>query len=127
MGRRSLFVPVLLAIASGVALIAQAVPPTLRVPPGPAVAMTRVDPGSPISATVRITSTGAGSRVEMECSYSPTAKPYTFRLVAYGPDEQTEQLGSWLAQPGSSSCCRPPHTSPRAACRGWSSSAPTTG
>jgi hypothetical protein len=69
-------------------------------PPGPAVAMTRVDPGSPISATVRITSTGAGSRVEMECAYSPTAKPYTFRLVAYGPDEETEQLGSWLAQPG---------------------------
>ncbi|MEU4622440.1 zf-HC2 domain-containing protein [Actinoplanes sp. NPDC023801] len=69
-------------------------------PPGPAVAMTRVDPGSPISATIRITSTGAGSRVEMECAYSPTAKPYTFRLVAYGPDEQTEQLGSWLAQPG---------------------------
>jgi hypothetical protein len=38
MGRRSPFVPVLLAIASGVALIAQAVPPTLRVPPAPAVA-----------------------------------------------------------------------------------------
>jgi hypothetical protein len=69
-------------------------------PPGPAVAMTRVDPGSPIAATIRITSTGAGSRVEMECTYSPTAKPYTFHLVAYGPDEQTEQLGSWLAQPG---------------------------
>lgn len=69
-------------------------------PPGPAIAMTPVDPTSPIAATVRITSTGAGSRVEMACSYSKSARPYTFRLIAYGPDEQTEQLGSWLAQPG---------------------------
>ncbi|MFC4063844.1 anti-sigma factor family protein [Actinoplanes subglobosus] len=69
-------------------------------PPGPSIAMTKVDPASSIAATVRITSTGAGSRVEMECSYSASARPYTFRLIAYGPDEQTEQLGSWLAQPG---------------------------
>ncbi|MEV0896555.1 zf-HC2 domain-containing protein [Actinoplanes sp. NPDC049802] len=69
-------------------------------PPGPAIAMTPVDDLTPITATVRITSTPSGSRVEMECSYSKTAKPYTFRLIAYGPDEQTEQLGSWLAQPG---------------------------
>ncbi|MBW6437719.1 zf-HC2 domain-containing protein [Actinoplanes hulinensis] len=69
-------------------------------PPGPAIAMTPVDDVTPITATVRITSTPSGSRVEMECSYSKTAKPYTFRLIAYGPDEQTEQLGSWLAQPG---------------------------
>ncbi|GAA4943991.1 anti-sigma factor family protein [Actinoplanes utahensis] len=69
-------------------------------PPGPAVAMTAVEDGSPIAATVRITSTEAGSRVEMHCEYSSTAKPYTFRLIAYGPDEKTEQLGSWLAQPG---------------------------
>jgi hypothetical protein len=69
-------------------------------PPGPAIAMTKVDPASPIEATVRITSSGAGSRVEMVCSYDRTARPYTFRLIAYGPDEQTEQLGSWLAQPG---------------------------
>ncbi|MDI6100613.1 zf-HC2 domain-containing protein [Actinoplanes sp. NEAU-A12] len=69
-------------------------------PPGPAIAMTPVDSTSPIAATIRITSTGAGSRVEMQCSYSKSARPYTFRLVAYGPDEQTEQLGSWLAQPG---------------------------
>jgi hypothetical protein len=67
---------------------------------GPSYAMTKVDPSSPIAATVRITSSGAGSRVEMECSYSASARPYTFRLIAYGPDEQTEQLGSWLAQPG---------------------------
>ena len=69
-------------------------------PPGPEIAMTKVDSTSPIAATIRITSTGAGSRVEMRCSYSTTARPWTFRLVAYGPDEQTEQLGSWLAQPG---------------------------
>ncbi|HWS38895.1 MAG TPA: zf-HC2 domain-containing protein [Actinoplanes sp.] len=69
-------------------------------PPGPAVAMTAVENGSPIAATVRITSTPGGSRVEMHCEYSSTGKPYTFRLIAYGPDEQSEQLGSWLAQPG---------------------------
>ncbi|SDT72567.1 anti-sigma factor [Actinoplanes derwentensis] len=69
-------------------------------PLGPAIAMTAVENGSPIAATVRITSTPGGSRVEMHCEYSSTGKPYTFRLIAYGPDEQREQLGSWLAQPG---------------------------
>ena len=70
-------------------------------PPGPAVAMTPVDDVSPITATVRLTSTAGGTNVEMVCSYSKTADmAYTFRLMAYGPDEQKEQLGSWLAQPG---------------------------
>ncbi|WP_430781040.1 anti-sigma factor family protein [Actinoplanes sp. G11-F43] len=69
-------------------------------PPGPAIAMTAVENGSPIAATIRVTSTAGGSQVEMRCEYSSTAKPYTFRLIAYGPDEQTEQIGSWLAQPG---------------------------
>ncbi|GAA1587034.1 anti-sigma factor family protein [Actinoplanes couchii] len=69
-------------------------------PLGPAIAMTAVENGSPIAATIRITSTPGGSRVEMHCQYSTTGKPYTFRLIAYGPDEQSEQLGSWLAQPG---------------------------
>jgi hypothetical protein len=70
-------------------------------PPGPAVAMTPVDEVSPITATVRLTSTAGGTKVEMNCSYSKAAdQAYTFRLIAYGPDEQKEQLGSWLAQPG---------------------------
>ncbi|MEU4559217.1 zf-HC2 domain-containing protein [Actinoplanes sp. NPDC023936] len=70
-------------------------------PPGPAVAMRAVDDVSPITATVRLTSTAGGTKVEMLCSYSRAAdRAYTFRLIAYGPDEQKEQLGSWLAQPG---------------------------
>ena len=27
-------------------------------------------------------------------------KPYTIRLMAYGPDDESEQLGSWTASPG---------------------------
>ncbi|MFC7529453.1 anti-sigma factor family protein [Actinoplanes sp. GCM10030250] len=70
-------------------------------PPGPALAMDPVEDVSPITATVRLTSTAGGTNVEMVCSYSKSAeKAYTFRLIAYGPDEQKEQLGSWLAQPG---------------------------
>ncbi|WP_229071807.1 zf-HC2 domain-containing protein [Actinoplanes sp. DH11] len=70
-------------------------------PSGPAVAMTPVDDVSAITATVRLTNTAGGTKVEMLCSYSETAdRAYTFRLIAYGPDEQKEQLGSWLAQPG---------------------------
>ncbi|WP_433828053.1 anti-sigma factor family protein [Actinoplanes sp. CA-015351] len=70
-------------------------------PPGPALAMTPVGGVSPITATVRLSNTPGGTRVEMQCSYSESAdQAYTFRLIAYGPDEQKEQLGSWLAQPG---------------------------
>ena len=89
-----------LAIGGGIAVWGFGQDDPVTPPPGPAVAMTAVEDGSPIAATIRITSTEAGSRVEMQCEYSSTAKPYTFQLIAYGPDEKTEQLGSWLAQPG---------------------------
>ncbi|WP_328464445.1 zf-HC2 domain-containing protein [Actinoplanes sp. NBC_00393] len=70
-------------------------------PPGPAIAMTPVEDVSPITATVRLVSTAGGTQVEMECSYSKAAdRPFTFRMIAYGPDEQQEQLGSWQAKPG---------------------------
>ncbi|MBG0565263.1 anti-sigma factor family protein [Actinoplanes aureus] len=70
-------------------------------PPGPAAAMSPVEDVSPITATVRLTSTAGGTQVEMVCSYSKAAdRPYTFRMIAYGPDEQEEQLGSWQAKPG---------------------------
>ena len=39
----------------------------------------------------------------MHCGYDATAgygKAYTFRLVARGPDDATEQIASWLAAPG---------------------------
>ena len=70
-------------------------------PPGPAVAMAPVDGVSPITANLRLTTTTGGTRVEMVCSYSKSAPgPWTFRLIAYGPDDQKEQLGSWQASPG---------------------------
>jgi anti-sigma-K factor RskA len=70
-------------------------------PPGPAIAMTAVDGESPIAATIRLTSKTGGTQVEMVCSYSPTAAGrYTFSLVAYGPDKEKEQLGSWTPAPG---------------------------
>jgi predicted anti-sigma-YlaC factor YlaD len=70
-------------------------------PAGPAIAMTAIRDGSPVSASVRLTSTSGGTKIDLVCSYSETAsRPYTFRLIAYGPDEQKEQLGSWQAVPG---------------------------
>ncbi|MCM4079356.1 anti-sigma factor family protein [Paractinoplanes hotanensis] len=70
-------------------------------PAGPAIAMTSMQKSSPVTASVRLTSTAGGTKVDLVCSYSSAAsRPYTFRLVAYGPDEQTEQLGSWQAAPG---------------------------
>jgi len=71
-------------------------------PLGPAVAMTAIEAGSPVAATLRLSSTTGGTKVEMVCSYSRDAtRSWTFRLVAYGrPDEGQEQLGSWDAAPG---------------------------
>lgn len=75
---------------------APAAPPT-----GPAVAMTAVQNSSPVTASVRLTSTSGGTKVDLTCSYSTSAtRPYTFRMIAYGPDEQKEQIGSWQAAPG---------------------------
>jgi anti-sigma-K factor RskA len=71
-------------------------------PPGPAVAMMPVAGASPLSATLRMTSKAGGTLVNLTCVYSKSAtKPYTFRLFAYGPDDEKEQIGSWQAAPGS--------------------------
>ena len=68
---------------------------------GPSIAMSAVDGASPVTATLRMTAKPGGTRVDLTCSYSKTAtKPYTFRLIAYGPDDQQEQIGSWQATPG---------------------------
>jgi hypothetical protein len=70
-------------------------------PPGPAVAMMPVAGASPLTATLRMTSKAGGTLVNLTCEYSKSAAtPYTFRLMAYGPDEEKEQIGSWQAQPG---------------------------
>jgi hypothetical protein len=71
-------------------------------PSGPAVAMTRVETDSPVSATLRLTSAAGGTKAELTCTYSASApKKTTFRLVAYGHGEEQEQVGSWDAEPGS--------------------------
>ncbi|MFI5894268.1 anti-sigma factor family protein [Actinoplanes sp. NPDC051513] len=71
------------------------------VPSGPAIAMTRVDASSPVSATVRLTSAAGGTKADLVCTYSSSAaEKSTFRLVAYGHDEDQEQIGSWDAEPG---------------------------
>jgi len=70
--------------------------------PGPAVAMTRVEAASPVSATLRLTSSVDGTKAELTCTYSESApKKTTFRLVAFGRGEEQEQVGSWDADPGS--------------------------
>jgi hypothetical protein len=70
-------------------------------PAGPAVAMTRVDGSSPVTATVQLTSTAGGTKVNLQCTYRGT-KEDAFRLIAYGRDNEQEQIGSWQATPGSS-------------------------
>jgi len=70
-------------------------------PAGPAVAMTSLVADSPVTATVRLTSTAGGTKIEVVCSYSKSAtRPDTFRVVAFGQDGQEEQVGSWQASPG---------------------------
>jgi predicted anti-sigma-YlaC factor YlaD len=93
---------VMLAAIIGVGVFAWTRSATPGAPPtGPAVAMTPVDGGSPVSATVRLSGTTGGTRVNLVCQYSKTAdRPFTFRLIAYGPDEEQEQIGSWQASPG---------------------------
>lgn len=56
-----------------------------------------------LSAGVHLRDTEWGTEVYMECSYAkdaPSPKSYTFRLVAYGPDDEAQQVGSWVAAPG---------------------------
>jgi hypothetical protein len=70
-------------------------------PSGPAIAMTRVDASSPVSATLRLTSAAGGTKAELTCTYSKAARgEATFRLIAYGHDGEQEQIGSWDALPG---------------------------
>ena len=90
-----------LLIGGGVVAWSKDQQPPVAAASGPSIAMLPVDDVSPITASLRLTSTPGGTKVEMMCSYSQAAaRAYTFRLIAYGPDEQKEQLGSWLAQPG---------------------------
>lgn len=67
------------------------------------VTMQPVRGAVPVSAEIALNGTTWGTEVRMRCAYAKTGdhvKAYTFRLVAYGPDGATEQVGSWKAAPG---------------------------
>jgi hypothetical protein len=69
------------------------------------VAMHPVAEAVPVEAKVNLTDTPFGTRVTMECAYDKTdssPKQYNLRLMAYGPDDESEQISSWLAVPGTS-------------------------
>ena len=71
--------------------------------PGPTVAMTPVNDQVPVTAQINIAGAPGGTKVNLVCAYNrpnADAEPYTIRLMAYGPDRETEQLGSWIASPG---------------------------
>ena len=70
---------------------------------GPTVAMTPTDTTVPIAARVTLAGAIGGTKVDLTCSYdknSLSRKTYTVRLMVYGPDDEYEQMGSWLAAPG---------------------------
>jgi hypothetical protein len=78
---------------------------TPQTPPvsGPMVAMTPIDSDIPVSADVSLTGTSGGTKVNLVCVYRRNPeyrKSYTVRLVAYGPDNEADQMGSWVAAPG---------------------------
>ncbi|MEV7228970.1 MULTISPECIES: zf-HC2 domain-containing protein [Polymorphospora] len=67
------------------------------------VTMAPVAGSVPVTAEIGLNGATWGTEVIMRCSYAETedyAKAYTFRLVAYGPDGASEQVGSWKAAPG---------------------------
>ncbi|GAA3937048.1 anti-sigma factor family protein [Actinoplanes auranticolor] len=71
--------------------------------PGPTVAMTPANERVPVTARINLASAGGGTRVNLICFYNKgdaASEPYTIRLMAYGPDDESEQLGSWTASPG---------------------------
>jgi hypothetical protein len=66
-------------------------------------AMRPVAGSTPVSAQLNLTGNAWGTKVTMECAYAKTGvstRAYTFRLVAFGPDDKKEQIGSWVAAPG---------------------------
>lgn len=67
------------------------------------VAMTAVDSSVPLNADINLVGANGGTKINLVCIYNKTSaslKPYTVRLMAYGPDDAEEQLGSWIAAPG---------------------------
>jgi hypothetical protein len=70
---------------------------------GRPVAMVPVSVNVPVSATISLTPRAGGTEVHLVCSYDkPDAgmESYTIWLKAYGPDGETDTMGSWVASPG---------------------------
>lgn len=99
-----------LALVAGIGAVfffdpdpAPTAPTTLAVSAPTTVAMRPVAEEVALKAGVNLTETEWGTKVYMECDYAkdaPSPKSYTFRLMAYGPDDEVEQVGSWVAAPG---------------------------
>ena len=71
--------------------------------PGPTIAMTPANERVQVTARINLVGAAGGTKVDLVCFYDKgdaESKPYTIRLMAYGPDEESEQLGSWTAAPG---------------------------
>jgi len=66
---------------------------------GQTVAMAPVDKQTQLTADLSLTGLAGGTKVNVEC-VSKYSQPYTVRLMAYGPDNEAEQLGSWMPLPG---------------------------
>lgn len=70
---------------------------------GPTVAMTPANDRVPVTAHINLVSAAGGTKVNLTCFYNrgnDESEPYRIRLIAYGPDRESEQLGSWVASPG---------------------------
>ncbi|MEV4637912.1 zf-HC2 domain-containing protein [Actinoplanes sp. NPDC049548] len=71
--------------------------------PGPTVAMTPANDQVPVTAQINLTAAPGGTKVHLVCAYNrgdAQSEAYMIRLMAYGPDQESEQLGSWIASPG---------------------------
>jgi len=72
------------------------------------VAQLRMTPigGAPVRAEVALQPVAWGTRLDLTCTYSPTAKQYqlphvaTYVLVVRTRDGRTEQVGTWKARDG---------------------------
>jgi hypothetical protein len=71
--------------------------------PAPVIKMTPDNDRVPVSATINIAGAPGGTQVNLLCAMNngeKSSEAYTIRLMAYGPDGEHEQLGSWIASPG---------------------------
>lgn len=98
---------VALGVAAAAAVAAVAVPLAQRdeppaPPPTTTIALRQTIP-SPLSATVALTTTGWGTRIDMACQYAGTKGSWPRRgygLYVIDSDGGAHEVSSWLAGPG---------------------------